>query len=59
MRVTNPSRIYLDTLSHWDSLLEPNVISRVRTAIFIVSREIEALKVRYEECHGCKVNHVN
>jgi hypothetical protein len=59
MRITNPPGIYLDTLSHWDGLLEPNAISRVRTAIFIVSREIEALKGGHEECHGCKVNHVN
>jgi hypothetical protein len=38
---------------------EPNVISRIKTAIFTVSREIEELKGRCEECHGYKAREVN
>jgi hypothetical protein len=38
---------------------EPNVISRIKTAISTVSREIEELKGRYEECYGYKAREVN
>ena len=38
---------------------EPNVVSRIKTAIFAVSKEIEELKGRHEECYGCKVDDVN
>lgn len=38
---------------------EPSVISRIKTAIFNVSIEIEDLKGQYEECYGCNVNDVN
>ena len=47
--------------AHWESSnpeLERSVISRVETAILIVSREIEKRKGRHEKYYGCNLSEI-